>query len=601
MSDEAREDEARGKDAPHAKGQADEAVGEGAGGRRIGVYVCHCGGNISDYVDVAKVVEEAQAEPGVVVAREAMFTCSDATQSEIVRDIEENHLDGLVVASCSPKLHTLTFREVARRAGLNPYEYTQVNIREQCSWAHTDDREGATQKAAKLVRAGIARTALSQPLEPLSVDTTARVVVIGGGVAGLRAAIGVADIGLQAVLVEREDHLGGLVGLLGEMSPHGRSGQEVVARLAGEVEKRPNITVYTGAQVVSRSGTYGNYHLVVRKGDELVELDTGQVIVATGAKSYEPAEGEYGYGTNGVLTLPELEALLLKGNGPLVHEGRPVGTIAYIYCVGNRNEEHPYCSRFCCSAAVHTALRVAARNPGVRQYHLYRDLRTYGTNEVLLSQSRQRGSVFMRFADDDPPKVARDGGGNNLQVTVHDQLTAGEELTMAVDLVVLVTGLVPREDPELVNALKLPVGRDGFYNEIHPKLRPVETVVDGVSICGACQGPKTSAESVASGLAAVALAGSLLKAGVAQLDPQVATVNPSACDGCGSCVSACPFGAISMADGLAVVDPSGCKGCGGCVPVCPTDAIDLKGYTDAQVRAAIDALAKDTLVEGARV
>ncbi len=544
---------------------------------------------------MAKVVEAARAEPGVVVAREAMFTCSDATQSEIVQDITDNQLDGLVVASCSPKLHTLTFREVARRAGLNPYQYTQVNIREQCSWAHTDDPQGATQKATKLVRAGIARTALSEALHPLDVETTPRVVVVGGGVAGLRAALGLSDIGLEAVLVEREEHLGGLVASLGPMSPHGRSGHEVVARLVEEVARRPGITVLTGAEVVSKAGTYANYHLVVKRGDELLELDAGQVIVATGAEPYQPAEGEYGYGLEGVVTLPQFEALLQAGEGPVAYQGRPLRSVAYVYCVGSRDEQHPYCSRFCCSATVHAALQLAARNPGVSQYHLYRDLRTYGSNEALLSQSRQRGSVFVRFADDDPPEVTRGTTDGGLQVTVRDQLTAGEELRVAADLVVLVTGLVPHDDPGLVRALKLPVGRDGFYNEVHPKLRPVETVVDGVSICGTCQGPKTSAEAVTSGLAAVALAGALLKAGVAQLDPQVAKVDPVHCDGCGTCVASCPFGAISMVDGRASVDPAGCKGCGGCVPVCPRDAIDLKGYTDAQVRAAIDALAQGVL------
>jgi heterodisulfide reductase subunit A2 len=560
--------------------------------RRLGVYVCQCGGNISDYVDVDRVVDAVKDDPGVVVARSAMFTCSDATQQEIVDDITGEQLDGLVVASCSPKLHTLTFREAARRGGLNPYEYTQVNIREQCSWTHTDDREGATRKAIRLVRAGIGRTRLTEPLEPVAVETTPRALVVGGGIAGMRAAVGLADVGLAVFLVEREAELGGWVGGFGPMFPHDTDGRGLIAQLVEEIHRRPSITVFTNAELTAKSGTFGNYRAVVQVGGESIHLEVGQIIVATGFSSFEPAAGEYGYGIDGVVTLPEFRRLLDRSEGPLLHGGRPVESIAYVYCVGSRTAERPACSRFCCTAAVHASLLAHDRGANVRQYHLYRDLRTYGSNELLLTESRRRGSLYLEFSDDDPPTVARSAGG--LTVTVRDLLTAGEELTIPVDLVVLVTGMVPRENDDLVKALKLPIGVDGFFNEIHPKLRPVETVVDGVMIAGACQGPKSSAESVASGLAAVAQAASVLKRGVAELDPQVAFVHASACTGCGGCVEACPFGAISLAgsDGSkrALIDATGCKGCGGCVPVCPEDAIDLKGYTDAQVRSMIDGL-----------
>jgi heterodisulfide reductase subunit A len=572
-----------------------EASGQPATGqprRRIGVYVCHCGGNISDYVDVQKVVEAVKGEADVVVARDAMFTCSDATQEEIVEDIRGQGLDGLVVASCSPKLHTFTFREVAKRGGLNPYEYTQANIREQCSWTHTDDHEGATVKAIKLVRAAIAHTRLSEALEPLPVETTQRALVVGGGVTGMRAAIGLADIGLGVFLVERASELGGWVTGLGKTFPHGANGHELIGRLEGDIKSRPSIKVFTGAELVAKSGTYGNYRCTVRVGGEDIRLDVGQIIVATGFDSYQPDVGELGYGIKGVLTLPEITRVLEETEGPLVYDGKPVRTIAYIYCVGSRDEQHPYCSRYCCNAAVHSSLLAADHDPSVRQYHLYREMRTYGKNELMFSESRKRGSVFLKFADDDPPEVRRDNG--SLLVSVHDLLTAGRDVTIAADLVVLVTGMVPRQNDELVATLKLPVGRDGFFNEIHPKLRPVETVVDGVSICGACQGPKTVAESVASGLAAVAQAASVLKRGTVELDPQVAFVHAEACTGCEACVAACPFAAVSLLDGaphkLATIDASACKGCGGCVPACPVDAIDLRGYTDAQVRAMIDGL-----------
>ncbi len=568
----------------------------GAGeGRRIGVYVCQCGGNISDYVDVDRVIAAIEDEPGVEVARTAMFTCSDATQSEIVSDIQGHDLDGLVVASCSPKLHTFTFRNAAKRAGLNPYQYTQVNIREQCSWAHTDDHEAATEKAVRLVRAGINRTRLTSPLEPLVVETAQRALVVGGGIAGLRAALGLAEIGLGVFLVERSGELGGWVGRLGETYPHGRNGRELVARLEQQVRARPDVTVLTNAAVVGKSGSFGNHTVSIRvegeQGRETIEVEVGAIIVATGVDAYEPEVGEFGYGIDGVLALPQFKELLDGTDGPLEIDGRPVRSIGYVYCVGSRQPEgHAYCSRYCCPAAIHASLQVAARDPDVRQYHLYREIRAYGEHEPAFTESRKRGSLYLRFADDDPPEVAR--GDDGLTVTVRDLLTAGEEVTIPVDLLVLVTGLVPRENEELIQALKLPVGGDGFFNEIHPKLRPVETVVDGVLIAGACQGPKTSSESVTSGLAAVAQSAAMLKLGRAELDPQVAVVDSAACTGCGDCLASCPYGAVAMVDGEAVVDAAGCKGCGACAPACPEGAIDLLGYSDAQVRSMIDGMAE---------
>ena len=556
---------------------------------RIAVYVCQCGGNIGDYVDTDRVIDAVKDLPGVQVARHAMFTCSDTNQQEMIDDVTREQLDGFCVACCSPKLHTFTFRGVAERAGVNPYRVTQVNLREQCSWTHTDDPEGATRKAIRLVTAGVARATLAEPLEPIEVETAPYVAVIGGGVAGMRAAIALADVGLGVYLIERSAELGGHVRELGELFPRHVAGRALVARMCEEIGRRPGIEVFTGAEVVAKSGTYGNYQITVAGPGSRREVTVGQIVVATGFDPYEPAAGELGYGMPGVVTLPQLRALLDTTDGPILQDGRPVRTIAYIYCVGSRDGERSYCSRYCCSATVHASLLVADRDPSVRQYHLYRDLRTYGRNELMFGESRKRGSYYLRFADDDPPSVSVDG--DVIRVTTHDLLTAGAELTIEADLLVLVTGMVPRQNDELIGTLKLPVGRDGFLNEIHPKLRPVETVVDGTLIAGTCQSPKTVAESVASGLAAAAQAAAVLKRGVASLDPQVAIVNAATCDGCGECVPACPFSAIEMhgIDGQrrATVTAAGCKGCGACTPVCLTNAIDLLGYTDAQVRATI--------------
>jgi len=570
--------------------------------RRIGFYVCHCGGNISDYVDVEAVAAAARNEPGVVVAKTTMFACADASQQEMEHDIEEQNLDGLVVASCSPKLHVVTFRGVAKRAGLNPYEYNQANIREQCSWTHTDDHEGATSKAIGLVRGVIARTRFSEPLEPLVVETSQKALIIGGGVTGLRAAIGLADIGLGVFLVEREAELGGWVGKFGPMFPHERDGRGLIAHMVEEIQKRPSINVFTGAEVVGKAGSFGNYEVAIRVGgDELqtIKVQVGSIVVATGFDSYRPAEAEFGAGMPGVLTLPEFKTIVDEATGPLRYDGRPVRSLAYIYCVGSRQPgANEYCSRFCCSATAHASIKVSGLDPKIRQYHLYRDIRTYGNFELLYTEARKAGAVYVKFPDDAPPAVALDNSGG-LAVTVRDLLSGDEELEIPVDLVVLVTGMVPRKNEEMVGLLKLPLGRDGFFNEIHPKLRPVETMVDGILIAGTCQGPKSSAESVASGLAAVTQSASVLKKGVAELDPLVATVDPDACTWCGKCLDACPYGAIEQLSlngrEVATISEAGCKGCGGCVPICPENAIDLRGYTDAQITAEIDGLLQEAM------
>jgi heterodisulfide reductase subunit A len=585
------ESERTGDVGEHASGSNNGGVGR-ISDRRIAVYVCQCGGNIGDYVDTDRVIEAVKDLPCVEMARQAMFTCSDTNQQEIIDDVEREDLDGFVVACCSPKLHMFTFRGVAERAGANPFQVTQVNLREQCSWTHTDDPEGATRKAIHLVTAGVERARLTEALQPIEVKTTPRVAVIGGGVAGMRAAIAISDVGLGVYLIERSPELGGQVRDMGALFPRGVVGHELVLRMRDEIARRPQIEVFTGSEVVDKSGTYGNYQVTIVGSDARREVTVGQIVVATGFESYEPAAGELGYGMPGVITLPQLRTLLDTTEGPILRDGRPVQTIAYIYCVGSRNDEHSYCSRYCCSATVHASLLVADRDPAVRQYHLYRDLRTYGRNELMFSESRKRGSYYLRFADDDPPVVSIDDA--MIRVTTHDLLTAGAELTIEADLLVLVTGMVPRQNDELVGTLKLPVGRDGFFNEIHPKLRPVETVVDGTLIAGACQSPKTVAESVASGLAAAAQTAGVLKRGVASLDPQVAIVRADACDGCGECVAACPYAAIELHGSdeqrKATIVAASCKGCGACTPICPTNAIDLQGYTDAQVRAAIRGL-----------
>jgi heterodisulfide reductase subunit A len=566
--------------------------------RKIGAFVCYCGGNISDYVDVEHVRDVVESEPGVVVAKTAMFTCSDEAQQEIIDIIKEQHLDGIVVASCSPKLHLGTFRAMARRAGLNPYMYEQVNLREQCSWTHTNDREGATKKAIQLVRAGIARVRFCEPLETIRVKTVPHVLVIGAGVSGLRAAVGLGDLGLEVTLIEREDHVGGQIARWGPLYPSGRRGDELVKALTDEIARRKNVHLYTGARVVEKSGSVGKFQVTLKTDSgETYQREVGAIVVATGFRRYEPAEGEYAFGTPGVVTLEEFRSMLdSAGGGEVTHQGWRVRSVVYIYCVGSRQADngHPYCSRYCCTAAVHSAVVASQRDPSLRQYHLFRDLRTYGQQELIYEEALRRGSVFLKFADDDPPVVSGDG---KLKVTVKDQLTAGEQIEFEPDLVVLVTGMEARENAALVDVLKIPLDKNGFFNEIHPKLRPVETVMDGILLAGTAQGPKNVPESVASGMASVAKGAGLLLKGYVDLEPYVAEVDPRACRWCDVCQKECIYGAVEKVTQngkeVARIIPSLCKGGGACAAVCPENAINLKGYRDEQITALIDAMVKE--------
>ena len=569
--------------------------------RRLGVVICQCGGNISDYVDVQKVRSEVAKEGEVVSAQVQMFACSDSGQQAVIQEIREKRLDGVVVCSCSPKLHLGTFRAMAQRAGLNPYQYSQVNIREQCSWAHPHDRAGATEKALGLARAGVARTALSTPLERQRVETLPQALVVGAGIAGLRAALALSDLGISVHLIERSPAAGGQVVRWGPTFPNDRVGAELVEHLLAEIWSRDNVTLYLSSELVEKEGRIGEFSVRIRTGTgDTIPLKVGAIVIATGFDPYPPAPGEFGYGLEGVVTLPEFKELLAGRPGTLEYHGRPVHNVVYVYCVGSRQElksdgPNLYCSRYCCSATSHIATLASARDPSLHQYHLFRDIRTYGKYEALYERSLNRGSVYLRFGSEESPRVARDDSG--LIVRVKDRLMQGEEVEIRPDLVVLVTGMVPRENEALTRVLKLPVGLDGFYREVHVKLRPVETVIDGVFIVGAAQGPKNIAESVASALAAVSKTGALLLKGYVDLEPTVAKVDPTLCVWCDECTKACPYGAVSAVEygdkRVAEINSILCKGEGGCVPACPSQAVSVLGYTNPQILAMIDALAKE--------
>lgn len=576
--------------------------------RKIGVFVCYCGGNISDYVDAEKVREQVATEPGVVIAKTHMFTCSDAAQQEMIDDIKTAKLDGLVVASCAPSLHMHTFRGMAERAGLNRYQYVQVNLREQCSWAHTDNKKGATEKAIHLIRAGIAKCALTRPLNPLRVETKPRVLVIGAGVAGMRASLSLADMGLAVYLVEKEARPGGWSLEAGRMGPEDHLGSDVVATLLKRIQEHNRIVIYTQAELVEKTGSIGDFNVKINvKGEGEISLNVGAIIVTTGFAPYVPAKGEYGRGADGVIDLVQFRQMLTEGK--LEYHGKSLRDVVFIYCVGSRQAEtascpnpNRYCSRYCCSAATYTAVKLhelaTKAKQTVNQYHLYRDIRTYGHLETIYEEARHGGALFLRWESENPPVVEEADG--RLAAKVRDTLNGGEELEIGADLVVLVTGMEPRENDNLNQVLKIPASADGFYKEIHPKLRPVETVIDGVFIAGAAQGPKTMSESVTSALAAVAKTGGLLKKGHVDLEPLIAQVDTDKCAWCGECLKACPYNAIEkMICGdrqVAMVIASLCKGEGACVPVCPYDAIAVEGFRNDQIIAMIDASLKEAAI-----
>ncbi len=605
--------------------RSDPASPSDSAAPRVGVYVCQCGGNISDVVDTRVAAETAKLIPGVAVSRVHSFMCSEPGQAMIAEEIRREGLNRVVVASCSPFLHELTFRTAVQRGGLNPYFYEPVNIREQVSWAHHGDPAGATAKAIRLIAAAVERLRHAEPLEQIRLPNHRRALVIGGGIAGLKAADDLAGKGLPVVLVEHGAELGGRVAELSALFPTGEDAATLARRLAQDVRDNPNVEVFTGAVVKAVSGFLGNYDVTVGpaavppedaslpgKGQDC-NLTVGAIIVATGFDPYRPADGEYGFGRHPqVILMPEFIALLARSGGvELQWQGRPVRRLGFLHCVGSRQIEglHPpqadgkvndYCSRVCCTTALHQALAAKRRFPRLDVFDFHQDIRSYGRgHEEIYRQASQAGIVFFRFHGDALPAVEPGAHGAPIEVRLKDWLTWGEEIVAPLDLLVLAVGMMPRSNQELIRLLKLPTGADRFLQEVHPKLRPVETAVNGILLAGAAQAPMTVDEALASASAAAAKAAVLLAHDEVELEPFKARVDPAKCIGCALCFPECVYeGALVREDGererkpitRAKVNPGACVGCGACVPVCPTRAIDLQGWTLDQFEAMVDGL-----------
>ncbi len=571
---------------------------------RIGVYICHCGGNISDYVDVERVRQAVENDRGVVLAKTTVFACSDSNQNDMVDDIKKHNLDGVIVASCSPKLHLATFRSVTERGDLNKYTYVHTNIREQASWAHSDDKIGATEKAILLVKAAIAKSRYAEPLYPNQFEAEKTIAVIGAGISGMKAAVSLSDKNTSVILIEKENKVGGHTATWGPLAMSDEKGSDLSHRIYSDLLQRDNVTVLTGSEVISSKGSIGNFTLKVRKraqqaGDpvETMEFNVGSVVVATGFDSYLPKAGEFGFSSyENVITLPDFKHLIDSFSGKyLEYRGKRINRIAYIYCVGSRqvDGENRYCSRYCCTSVIHAAIQAKKKFKEIYNFHFNRGIRTYGKQELLYAESLKQGDIYLQSFEDAPPQVYAENG--KTKVKIKDVLTEEKELEIEADLVVLVTGMVPRADNSIGTMFKLPKGRDKFFNEVHMKLRPVETVIDGITIAGTCQGPKNIVESVNSALSAAAKSYSYISKGMLETEPIVAEVNTDLCAWCGKCAEACPFDAIGQKDvngkQVAVINNSVCKGCGMCAPVCPPDAINLINYSSEEMMSMIEQLA----------
>lgn len=554
---------------------------------RIGVFVCHCGINISSVVDCPDVANDAGGMKNVSYYTENLYSCSQDAQEQIKQTIKDQKLNRVVIAACSPRTHEPLFQETLKDAGLNRNLFEMVNIRDQCSWVHANEPEAATQKSKDLVRMAVSKASHIQPLPEQSVPVTPTALVLGGGVAGMTAAISLADQGFPSIIVEKSSQIGGqMLNLKNTLS--GESIGAHLKTLVAKVKKSKNIELMLDSTLVDTSGFIGNFSSVIAsgKGDKKKETtyDHGVVVVATGGHEHRPDMYELGKSKK-VVTQQELETTL-AGRA----KNRAPDSIIMIQCAGSRGDDLNYCSKVCCNHAMKNILKIKEINPDSQIIVLYRDIRTYGFAEDAYLEARKKGVIFIPYEMDRKPEVSKKG--TNIQVDFFDSIMQ-EDVTMTPDLVTLSVGLVPDGTEELSKLLKLPVTANNFFLEAHVKLRPVELAVDGVYVCGLAHGPKPIDETIVQAQAAAGKAAMPLVQGSVTVDPIVSSVNEDDCIGCGICTSLCPYGAIVMKKvgkkRKAETVSASCKACGICASHCPTFAISMGGFTNEQLISQIEA------------
>jgi heterodisulfide reductase subunit A len=558
---------------------------------RIGVFICHCGINIGGYVDVPAVVNHTKSLKNVAYVEANLYTCSEDTQKKIIDAIKTHHLNRILVAACTPRTHEPLFQKSLRDAGLNPYLLEMTNIREQCSWVHMDQPAKATEKAQQLIAMTVAKTRSLQPIQEAEIPVTQKALVLGGGIAGMTAALSLADQGYETVLVEKEPRLGGYLHNV-YYTVDGIDIPKIRSEMIEKVQKHPKIKVYTDAKLNSLKGYVGSYESQIKTPKESVSFTHGVIVVTVGADEYKPSSYQYGKNSK-VQTQSELEKTLAASTSKDIQNGE---TFVMIQCVESRDDTRPYCSRVCCMQAVKNALKIKELNPRAEVFILYRDLMTYAFKERFYKDAREKGVMFLQYDPEQKPELDTKNG---FVVKIHEPML-GETLKIPTDHLILSTGLQPNPgNPEIGKLLKVPVNDDGFFLEAHVKLRPVDFSTRGVFVAGNCHVPKFLNESIYQAQAAAARAAVILSKPTLKAEPNVVFVNDDLCSGCGICVSVCPYNAIERVEEdvngkkvlRAKVNEGLCQGCGTCVSACPSSAIQQKGFKDTQLLPMIDEMA----------
>jgi heterodisulfide reductase subunit A len=528
-----------------------------------------------------------------VYAEENLYSCSGDTQDKIKERIREHRLNRVVVASCSPRTHEPLFQATVAEAGLNPHLFAMTNIRDQCSWVHMKEPDKATEKSKDLVKMAVARALRLRALPKVSLPVTKAGLVVGGGLAGMTAALALAGEGFDAFLVEREAKLGGNARDIAKTI----EGSDVAGRLKeleAKLRQHSRIKVFTGAQIKAIDGFVGNFQTTLTQSDKSdVVLKHGVVVVATGAQYRTPTEYCYGQSER-ILSQKELEDVL-SGNRQSPIAIRQLQSVVMVQCVGSRNDERPYCSRICCAEAVKNAIALKELNPDTDVHVLYRDIRTYGMREEYYRKARELGAVFIRYTPESQPKVQVDSG--RPVVSVHDPIL-GRDIEFAPDLLVLSSGVVPQAgSDELAQMLKVPLNAEGFFLEAHMKLRPVDFATEGVFMAGLCHFPKFLDEATAQAKAAAGRAATILCRDTLEVEATVANVDPAKCSACHMCEGLCAYRAIEVkvvnertGKQAAVVNEALCKGCGACAANCRSLAIDIRGFQSDSISREIAAL-----------